>query len=1053
MKLTEAWINGYGRFASKHLELTPGLQIVAGPNEQGKSTVRHFLGDMLYGQKRNSNQRLYDESNKMRAPWNRENGYGGRIHYMLDSGRRIEVQRSFDRKNESVQIFDLTDAQDITRSFPVMKNHEPTFAEQHLKMSKAVFLGMATISHDTLDALGDRQTLAGIRDKLISLSDSGSGQSSTESAILWLKERIAAIGQQTARTKPLPRARARLTDLQKEYEHIRALRDEMVELERERRTVLEECERARSSKIEVEAHLADIEQGERADRLTKADTLLARMDAITKECFGLGAARDFPLDLAPEIQRIDTLLATATEHSERMQQDRVIMDKQLDDEIQRLGEGGAVSLEEGDPELENVLTDFTAQINRVQDRIDETERVRIGAEERHLESQNALATLPDFTRLSSDPVEWLTQLASSFSVAQRARDTEEGQRDRLGETLDSKRAKLDESSEVFADCDNFLELLRRYESRGVEHSFDVDDLEYEASVLKREADVLNTKVPGFTRFAVISLVLAGVMVGVAWRTGNPGVFIPAGIAGLMVVLFSGSVIVTRYLADQKLRRMHLLLHEKESMKEEAPTGHGTIDTLMQSAGCQTIRELEALYEQYREDQTELAMLEEQFTDQNTRAMEADERVRGMFAHLSSTFVRMGQELDGEDDVQKAAMRGIARYQEFRESKRRGRESKETLEHIRKEMETLSRQLETLKKDELTAALAVRQFLRENHYLDENKYDSALEALRAYRRRNTQLRQRQSQVDRLQGKLAVIDQQIETENARILEQNQTLAAHLGRARVASAEEFRTKAEQARLYEARRKELSIAEEQLAAILGNEDIKALRESVTGDGPATGRSGEEHDKLKRRIKSLAEEVDAKQKRAHALHIAITEHSAGVRSINEVDEERDATERRVQELELEMQAAVKALVVLDEVTRERHSQIAPRLGKLASRYLSTITDGAYSEILVSRDMKISVRIPQTNTLNEDPEKQLSKGTVDQIYLALRLAMVECASVQNEKIPMLLDDPFANYDDDRLNRAMKLLQEIGKTSQIILFTCREDVVKAGSRIGTQILHL
>ncbi|MCH7909672.1 MAG: AAA family ATPase, partial [Candidatus Hydrogenedentes bacterium] len=373
MKFTEAWINGYGRFASKHLELTPGLQIVAGPNEQGKSTVRHFLGDMLYGQKRNPNQRLYDESNKTRAPWQRENGYGGRIHYTLDSGRLIEIQRSFDRKDESVQVFDRTDAQDITRSFPMMKNHEPTFAEQHLKMSKAVFLGMATISHDTLEELGDRQTLAGIRDKLISLSDSGSGQSSTESAILWLKDRIAAIGQQTARTKPLPMARARLTDLQKEYEHVRALRDEMAELERERRAVLDQCETLRASKIEIEAQLADVEQGERAERLTKAETLLARMDAITKECFGLGAARDFPLDLAPEIQRIGTLLETAAQQSERMQTERAALEKQLDDEIQRLGEGGAVSLEEGDPELENVLTDFTARINRIQDRIEETD--------------------------------------------------------------------------------------------------------------------------------------------------------------------------------------------------------------------------------------------------------------------------------------------------------------------------------------------------------------------------------------------------------------------------------------------------------------------------------------------------------------------------------------------------------------------------------------------------------------------------------------------------------------------------------------------------------
>ena len=174
---------------------------------------------------------------------------------------------------------------------------------------------------------------------------------------------------------------------------------------------------------------------------------------------------------------------------------------------------------------------------------------------------------------------------------------------------------------------------------------------------------------------------------------------------------------------------------------------------------------------------------------------------------------------------------------------------------------------------------------------------------------------------------------------------------------------------------------------------------------------------------------------------------------MNEVEEERAATGRRVQELELELQAAMHAQEVIEEVSRERHSRIAPKLASRASAHIKQITDGVYDEILVNREMEVSVRIPQTKQLNQNPEQLLSQGTVDQIYLALRLAMVESMSENDEKVPMLLDDPFANYDDQRLARAMQLLGHIGETNQILLFTCREDVVKAGEAVSVPVVYL
>jgi len=66
---------------------------------------------------------------------------------------------------------------------------------------------------------------------------------------------------------------------------------------------------------------------------------------------------------------------------------------------------------------------------------------------------------------------------------------------------------------------------------------------------------------------------------------------------------------------------------------------------------------------------------------------------------------------------------------------------------------------------------------------------------------------------------------------------------------------------------------------------------------------------------------------------------------------------------------------------------------------------------------------------------------------------VETLSENGEPVPMLLDDPFANYDDERLRRTMELMRILGEQRQILIFTCREDVVRAGQASGVPVLAL
>ena len=68
------------------------------------------------------------------------------------------------------------------------------------------------------------------------------------------------------------------------------------------------------------------------------------------------------------------------------------------------------------------------------------------------------------------------------------------------------------------------------------------------------------------------------------------------------------------------------------------------------------------------------------------------------------------------------------------------------------------------------------------------------------------------------------------------------------------------------------------------------------------------------------------------------------------------------------------------------------------------------------------------------PLNKISTGTIDQVYLATRLAITDIVRGNKEALPLIFDDCFAMYDNERLNGALKFLYK-NVDSQIIIFTC------------------
>ncbi|MBS5062486.1 MAG: AAA family ATPase [Hungatella hathewayi] len=130
----------------------------------------------------------------------------------------------------------------------------------------------------------------------------------------------------------------------------------------------------------------------------------------------------------------------------------------------------------------------------------------------------------------------------------------------------------------------------------------------------------------------------------------------------------------------------------------------------------------------------------------------------------------------------------------------------------------------------------------------------------------------------------------------------------------------------------------------------------------------------------------------------------------------------------------IEAIDLAQETMTELSSTIKDSFGlylnKTASRLISGITDGAYTSMSVDENLNVFLNTRKKLV----PLEQVSSGTMDQVYLALRLAAAMMIQTGTEQMPLIFDDSFALYDDERLRNALKwLVQSYG--GQIIIFTC------------------
>ncbi|MBQ6464860.1 MAG: AAA family ATPase [Oscillospiraceae bacterium] len=139
--------------------------------------------------------------------------------------------------------------------------------------------------------------------------------------------------------------------------------------------------------------------------------------------------------------------------------------------------------------------------------------------------------------------------------------------------------------------------------------------------------------------------------------------------------------------------------------------------------------------------------------------------------------------------------------------------------------------------------------------------------------------------------------------------------------------------------------------------------------------------------------------------------------------------------IQAEYDAIALAIDTLRSADAELQSRFSPELGRVAAEYMAQMTGGRYTDVLINRDFSALTRTSSDAVARES--EYLSAGTLDLLYLAVRLAVCELALPEGESCPLIIDDALVNLDETRQEQAMKLLAQIAKERQVILFSCRE----------------
>ncbi len=1016
MRITDIKIDGFGVWHDLVLRgLSPEVTVFYGPNEAGKSTLMQFLRTVMYGVSPARRERYLPPIAGGRP--------GGWLKVIGDDGP-LTISRYADRGP--------TDVGKVTVTLPDGE-------EQGDRLLRESLENVDEATYNNIFAVGIREV-----QELATLSDTAAAQ--------WLYRLTSGLDRISLYDviHMLGTTRTRILNSSDEKSELRTLvsqrdqlRGELDELVAKGRRWAQAAVKLRELTDEVDRRQAEVKTlGARARRLELAihlKPLWAKRDKIDGQLEQFATLR--PLEDGT-LDSLDELKLRIEEHGR--QRDVLRGQRhQLRDEAARLGINDL--LVRNGPRLEALLeqVDWLQSVERqAKELAEEVQHLdaRLASENERLASEwTGAGKLPP--RITSETVEQLAPQGRAIEATEQLLESARHELEihRVGEhqfrsQIESAMTggdKLGLPKDLDAAGDLVAQLRRRLQ---IEQRIDAsvrqaDDLQQQAQELVDEQVVPM----GLFSWLLAVFVLGFVALGVWWLVPAAALGKYGGwIAGLGVVA-AGFALVVKLIAEQSAstrfdachRQIELVLDQVDEAEEEQarldrelPLTEGSAQLRLQHAE-RHLAELERMLpveSQRREVASEIEACER-------RVKLAEEKHAAALANWKAKL-----RANGLPDTVTAANLAImaGQCERLAELEARIENRRDDMARRQREFAIVSQRIVTLAEETGLKREKVNSLEQLDHLAAE--YRKQVE--RVTRRDDLRKRAKAMKLEEAKHAHAAIGFK------------RRLGALFAKCGVADEHELRQLAARLDESEELRKKRAAATREIAAAIGKhgteQDFAPLLAPDT-----IGRLEHDWESLSTQLEQLDRELKDVLQRRGAL-VEQQRALAADRSLAAKQIELDVVEEQIKKATRAWRDRATVSLFLERIREDYEQHRQPETLQEASGYLAQLTNGRYTRIWtpLAHDILFVDQAdhPSGGARQPLPVNVLSRGTREQLFVSLRLALVATYARRGIHLPMILDDVFVNFDAGRTKAACAVLRDFARQGhQLLVFTCHEHV--------------
>ena len=1036
MRINGFYIDGFGIFNNQGIQDIPGgLVLFTGQNEGGKTTLMEFIRSILFG---------FPKGKKNDYQLSRGGNYGGRLKIAMQDGRFFTVERLGKR---STVIEDGNAVEQIEPSERLLIRIDRQTFERIFAVGLEDMQGLNVLSDE------------GICGRLFSAS---TGAPSVPSVMKQIDDEMDNLLKSRGKNPKINVLVKQLEEIESEIKNLQSQSTEYAELQRNLVDLESQIKQNKQESESISQRLSRIEA------LEKARNPWIELCEARKKVKELEKAQNFPPN---GLERLEKLKEEIDEDLKR----KGILDKK----IERL-----------DRQLEDIIVDQAIRSNIIDNQV--IIRTLIKEREKLLSALNDLPGIrsetkqkeQDFHRKLKDlGTDWtserLAETDTSIQIRNQVQDFsrklntaerhyEQLQADkRAAETAEkSARNTMEEAKEAFSKMpkpiiDNPEILKKRRESTRImrtlffnkgnaniqryDKSRRLEEEKTRLIAIEKQMAKREESFPSWLPFTALAagLVLAGI--SAIW---NPYILTPImALAGFGIMFWLNNL--RKRQITRENARIDQIQEEKRQIEKVISNLNDEIEGF--STGISAINdELKKISQENSIDQPqdskELDQIEaeieeagEKLRDWIEKKQKVDELAniwRKSQDRLKETEKEVDNAYDELQKLEKAwqdwiAERGFSkktRPDEFGtilQMVENARTSERTLQESQNRFALIEKYIADTG-NRIKEAMKVCNIEISGDNVGIAEIDALEQAL------NDSIKAKQKQEGLEQQLLDAKDEERQLDE-KIVKKNTEKDRLLKQAGASDEEDFQRKAEDYKEWSDNTKKIEASNRALLAISGNIEAQENLENELAETEPY-KLETEKDGLQNRLKIINEQISESNQK-----IGETNKKLNDMAHDERLSKLLLDQRRIKEelSDATRQWATSAITkhLLDQAREVYERERQPKVIQEATRFVEIMTNRPYRLVMPADDSK-NIQLEDTKTLYRKSEINWSSGLADQVYLAIRLGLVQDFAQHEEPLPIILDDVLVRFDQERQLGAMKVILDMSRRHQVLMFTCQ-----------------